>query len=227
MRFGFGGGEGRDRGELRQFVHPPGLREFRVHLRQAGHHAVGLQCAEHEFRIADLPPHRRFQQRHHARLQHVAQGLVVGVLLRPVEFRRGGRSDQIACAAGGQGARAGNGVHCLERDIEVERIDRSSCRGKRGQRRAQRVELAGLGGNGLAIVEIGIGEQRPGRQRPDKRRCRGAAPDPGAPAHCHRVERPQSGFAEDNIGEEIAQEEAALFNPWSRHGAPRGQAEGG
>ena len=160
--------------------------EVGVHLRQAGHHAIGLQRAEHEFRIADLPPHRRLEQRHHARLENIAQRVVVSVGLGPHEFRRRRRAEQIPdCRPAARSARS---------PPRPWRRARRRCRAappmagsspRRGQRRLQRLELAGLRRDRVAVVEVGRGEQprRPAEPPPRMRRlrrarsrCGGAAP---------------------------------------------------
>ena len=79
----------------------------------------------------------------------------------------------------------------------------------------------------MPVVEIGPGEQSAGEQGRERAGSGRAAPDPGAAALRQRVERAQAGFLEDDFGQEIPQEEAALLDARRKHRAARRQPERG
>jgi hypothetical protein len=206
---------------------PERLGEIRVHREEPGHHLVGLERVEQEFWIADLAPHRRLEQRHHARLEDVPQSALVGDAVGTLDLGGGGGAGQ---ASGSRGQRGGGAVdlgHRLEGAVEVQRLGCGLAAGDFGDRALQPLELALLGHDGAAVGEVGEGEGECGEHEDGRRRDRAAAPDPRASFFRGGIEDAEARLPEDDLGQQIVQEEAAALGAPGRRLGLRRQSERG
>ena len=160
-----------------------------------------------------MPPHGGLEEGDHPRLEDGFERAVVGGGLRRLDLRGCRGADEAGEGAGERRAGVldlGGGV---EGEAEVERFQRGLAGGDRGQVAAQPVELARLGSDGAAVREVGDGEGEGAEDEHGGGADRGAAPDPGPAGLGLGVERAEARLAEDDVGEEPLEEEAARLHP--------------